>query len=533
MSISDAASFGSNAFQSLDASTKITVSGGFLQINGKNFNVIIDNTIITDRKRLENIARNLQNNVDFSSISFDKNKKITITFDAKRGTCTISYGRTSKKTVTISHKELFSTTLQLETPKKQSSFRTIASRIERLWVDAGILIQWPLFPLENFISNKLVVRSYFNYSWKAPILKKDRMLGFAQPKMAKHFSGQRQHTPIHRGYSFIKSFQKENKKCSSDEKKQIETLVKHRKILCDLSKKIETSTIASSRKEIQKRINSLEQTDSKDVVYVASNNQSYTSFTIPGGYKTHAITYEFQRDTKTGIYYFVIHNRGSGTSDSELHGRKIVDYRTNLRYCRTSVRIEVSKDAICDPEFLEKLLMAKHTAKSMNVAYTAIKEHLATGSPLQLKIEKSKNEEPLLELDKAITAKEQEIAMLKKHEQTPEQEKRLQKASQECFDMRAKENSFRRDLIDNDPNWHTIQSFGTCTESSLTGPEKRMASPQVRRKIKLYTIDSLAKRVALYFFLSNPFDIFIVFRHRKMRKERLITKIGNMAAPCA
>lgn len=57
-------------------------------------------------------------------------------------------------------------------------------------------------------------------------------------------------------------------------------------------------------------------------------------------------------------------------------------------------------------------------------------------------------------------------------------------------------NEMARELIKNNPNYHSFQLWGTCTESNLTTIEKNMALPATQRALKLFTIINLTDQVA-------------------------------------
>lgn len=95
--------------------------------------------------------------------------------------------------------------------------------------------------------------------------------------------------------------------------------------------------------------------------------------------------------------------------------------------------------------------------------------------------------------------------------------------------MRQELEAIAERVIQYDPAFHTMQNFGTCMESSLTGPEKAMASPQLRRELKLASINLLAEEVARARVLRpRQFrEREILLKHHRFRQQQLSEKIAR------
>ena len=237
------------------------------------------------------------------------------------------------------------------------------------------------------------------------------------------------------------------------------------------------------------------------------HTKGYSCFTIPGGFLGHAVTYEFQRSVD-GKYFFVIHNRGAGLNDAEIHGKTMM--YNDVTYARTSVKIAVTKEQIENPDFLKRLVVAKELSSGMPAVYEDIRRFLSCGFPPELQIEMSNLEKEFLKMMEKLShsSDNRSDAYLK-----------LRQDLRKTF----------RQLIHEDPAYHSIQVFGTCTESNLTGPEKAMASPKVRRKLKLFTIDCLAQQVVKkrgFWFIPSRRKR-VLMQHYEIRRNRLFRKIGE------
>lgn len=190
-----------------------------------------------------------------------------------------------------------------------------------------------------------------------------------------------------------------------------------------------------------------------------------TSFSFPGGFCGHYITYEVRK--KDNNYYFIIHNRGSGIQDSRLHGDVEIqsEHRT---YMRTRVVIQVAREAL-NKEFFEYLNKAFLNDNNIEGAYNKIYSHLITDNNGQIVVSGA---DALLE--------------------------RLAKANAKSLsaEVKKKVSDLILKLLPFCSNYHSIQLFGTCAESNLTEVERDMASPRVRRILKWFTINELCNLVA-------------------------------------
>lgn len=338
------------------------------------------------------------------------------------------------------------------------------------------------------------LRKYFNFSYKSsvPALKeRERELNF-------RYGGTLSSISIKVRLIMAKEFVS-HLQGSPEELKQIHTLLKHRQLLHDLSAILENQPIELSVPLIQSRIDALSDPESPHVVFVSGADKEYTSFSFPGGCfgfsptKTHTILFEC-RLTKENNYFFVIHNRGEGLNDNDIHGPIAIISSTNKKYAKTSVPIRVSKAQILDRKFLTGLLFQLYGAENINDVYTFIKSHLALNTTKTIESAISLQEQTALEKKQTINMITKNIADIQKEPiQTISQRDMLKKLAEEKIKARNEYFYLRLALIQSDNNYHSIQQFGTCVDSCLTGPEKQMASRTLHRKLKLFSIEALAQ----------------------------------------
>jgi len=214
-------------------------------------------------------------------------------------------------------------------------------------------------------------------------------------------------------------------------------------------------------------INELDNPDSNRVNHLDDGS---TSFTIPGGnlgvdteseteakFESHFTTFEFAK--KKNAYLFITHNRGEGSEDIRLHEPIDFPDPTGKIYAKTSVAIEVSKDALQNPSFLLNLITARvEHFIPISCLYDAIYHHLIKMS--HGKIVKTENEDLLKQL------------------YIQSQHPLLDPSSQN------ESKKIALSLIHFDPYFHSTQLYGSCTESNFTPTEKLLASRSVHRKLK-------------------------------------------------
>lgn len=362
-------------------------------------------------------------------------------------------------------------------------------------------------------------KDYLNYSWKTRVT--HGPLATHRAKLEKRYGGNSYRRVFQRNLLYACSFQNQADARSEQEKKEIATLVAHRRIYNELADVMTWGTASSDNAhkeivEMQSRCDALAEPDSPKVVHVQN---SYSSFSFPAGSRSHTISLECQRDAK-GQYFFVIHNRGEAANDPELHG-KTVFYWPEGTYARTSVKIAVSLEQIKNSEFLSDLMKAKD-ASTMDPCYSAIKKHLLQPNGTNIVVSEDEisfkaKQAPYFELLDQIDDLEKSEPSSPALPKLKEIEKRM------APELRA----LAERIIQTDPGFHTIQNFGSCIESNLTGPEKAMASPQIRRELKLASINLLAREVARSRVIRpRQFgERAILLKHHQFRQQQLSEKI--------
>ncbi|MBA3722634.1 MAG: hypothetical protein H0W88_09565 [Parachlamydiaceae bacterium] len=254
------------------------------------------------------------------------------------------------------------------------------------------------------------------------------------------------------------------------DKEDLARICKHRTNFRNLCSQYSNLKVSDEqiRKMIQDSINALDDPNSPAVVKLENGT---TSFVIPGGWTGHYISYEIRKN-KDGTYEFIIHNRGDQSNDERFHG-KVTFVHGNKTYARTRVPIRVSKKVLENSKFLDFIINAQrsdtHTGKQV---YDKFYEHLIRGNEEILVSENEKHIKSLIELSK--------------NESLPTEQK--EKIKTLIFQ-----------LIKTDPNFHSRQLYGTCTESNATTPEKDMASKGIQRLLKLYTISGITDDIRQQF----------------------------------
>ncbi len=204
-----------------------------------------------------------------------------------------------------------------------------------------------------------------------------------------------------------------------------------------------------------------------------------SSFSFAGGCIGHYVTYEVRREKDD--YYFVVHNRGFGR-DPKIHGtfKEKLDGKI---YAKTSVSIRV-KPELLDAKFFRRLELSSMAYLDMAPAYNVIQKRL-------------------LEKGGEIQISPQEKAWEEQSNKSPEMASRM---------------------IKEDPAFHTTQSFGTCSESNLTGPEKELAKPETLKALKLFTILQLTDKISKSRWISKETkeEIAVYSRARRTKLEREI-----------
>ena len=251
-------------------------------------------------------------------------------------------------------------------------------------------------------------------------------------------------------------------------------------------------------------------TDSKNIT---QHPDGSSSFSVLSGSKDHFVVYEFKRD-KEGQYYFVIHNREPALNQ-KVHGSNKFEMN-NKTYGKTTVEIKVDIGMIQDENFLRGTIL-KQT--DMKKSYQTIEAHLLNKGGIILE---SDLEKEIVVLRKQRDAeikplqekhyKAGELVLNRRNQAKPDREalkaanEAERKVRSELENINAKWHKIitdkQKELI-HDPHFHSLQTFGTCSESCLTGPEKQMAGEETRKKLKLHSMNSLVGQLKKTKF-SNP-----------------------------
>lgn len=382
-------------------------------------------------------------------------------------------------------------------------------------------------------------KDYFNFSWKKRLPGQAADWGESEKAFAARYSANNELHVARRNYLAARQFLKEVADAYEEsDRLAVQTLVTHRRILTEMSylhrkvpHEVRNERAQEVVKCIQKRCDALSTPRSADVVHVTSKEGNYACFSFPGGHRSHYVTYEAQYHPTSGRYFFIIHNRGDGSSDKELHGSLEIRTAEGTRYKRTSVKIEVSLEQLKDPEFLGNLYKKMWTAKTMSEGYKVIKKHLLKKDPISMRplnIVMSPQETKCIHYEDRVNKCSQAIEEYAQKDHLTKQERELlrgARSQKKHLERRIK--TLKAFLVSHDPAFHSLQTFGTCTESNSTSPEKSMASSSVRRELKLFTIDQLANELSDLVFLSKEQQIHRKFAlaHYHERSVQLLHKI--------
>lgn len=248
-------------------------------------------------------------------------------------------------------------------------------------------------------------------------------------------------------------------------------------------------------KEIQENVELLDDAKSIKVLAIKSGT---TSFSIPGGWTNHYISYEFRKEGND--YYFVIHNRGDHSNDARIHGKlAFKEESTGKTFGKTIVKIKTNKEALKDETFLEKIILAQFGIRGDNnkKVYDIIHDYFISskkGTIVKNNVE--------LELEKLFRLLPKCVGQAK--------ETILSKAME---------------LIEKDESFQSHQLYGTCSESNFATLENQLASPLVLKVLERFTLgrmqDQLNKRVQAGEYADEMQSIDILKEHVKRRVDEL------------
>lgn len=244
--------------------------------------------------------------------------------------------------------------------------------------------------------------------------------------------------------------------------------------------------------EIRANIDLLDRADSEKVV---SSEDGSAFFAIPGGSATHYVSYEFRKKAGTPpLYFFVIHNRGEKDGGENIHGS--FSFKIDGKeYQRTSVPIQISKEALKNPEFIKALI--KGGGEPL-VPYHAIKSHLLDkgGKIIEGEEEKIiKKLQYMLANPTLFSLTEEDILKIEKN---------------------------INGLVKESENIHSTQILETCTESNQTELEKKLSSSSIRKELKLFTLQNITDQVVAKIRNTPPINI-------ETEKPTIVYKAGILS----
>ena len=402
--------------------------------------------------------------------------------------------------------------------------KTIPSRIKSI-LTASLNQTVSLVKKESLSGeDKNIAKQFVNFTMKKPL----------------HISGEKElHSEIHGDKSkrnlsakleVAKQFLEvcDGTHLTPEEKEGLQRIVQQRKISKEIS---EMEDPQRKGQDLADRVKNLSDPNSDRVVHLPNGG---ATFTIPGGRKGHYFSYEVQRvpDQNGGFRYnFVLHNRGSGLSDKELHGSFEAERGEGHRYMKTSVSIEVPQEALT-AEFFEKLAASKES-KTNSGPYGVMKEYLlAKGGG---KIQFSEDEIACQKLSDELRSKASTLNSLEtlkaiigsphanQAETLPNlpaniksllaqlksdpgnqglKNQILAEAENQIVSLRPEVGKLNQDfrqledkIIKENPSIHTVQNHGDCIESNRSEPEVQMAPNSLLKKLKLFTIQNLTVQV--------------------------------------
>jgi len=374
---------------------------------------------------------------------------------------------------------------------------------------------------------------YFNFSWKSfcPMLRAN------QKEMNRRYSGIASYRAIQLQYEQLNNFQKTDE-CSPAEQMQLETLVKHRKNLYELTEIMDRSSIETTVREIQSRVDALSLPSSPLVIQVLDAQEPYTSFSFPGGssgspgHVGHSMLFEMRLAAKG--YSFIIYDRANSCLRNIPHLKEFasniihINEENQKRYSKTVIEIQTTKEKLLDREFLTNFILYRfsnffgYLSADLEGVYTRIKSHFKVdgGVPLMM----STSEQEISKKQQEIKLLDVEIQCLSNKKLEEEEDKiSLRKLVEEKLRVKDVVHQMQKVVVLTHDTYHSSQKLGTCSVSCLTGIEKQIASPQLRRKIKLHLIMRFSQQLLDSNFSTYQFsqDKHILLQHSHWRIQTL------------
>jgi hypothetical protein len=241
---------------------------------------------------------------------------------------------------------------------------------------------------------------------------------------------------------------------SKEEKLELRKILKHRKKLADYSIQTYRLCLSPGKKELMQ---TLVKKIFQDIATLSSHQKfTRTSFCFPAGTDEHIVCCEIARETN-GTHSFLIYNKGDGTENTFFHSSLSLK-KGNRTIARTRVQICNLSQTDFTPAFIEGLFkITIRSSKSMDGFFNHIKRHLLDGKS----------------------------SFIHKPYWERQWEERGQGFSQQ-------EHMQMVQSLSHDPDFHSLQTMGTCLESNMQTPEHFLASRALRLKLKLASLKHCA-----------------------------------------
>lgn len=253
------------------------------------------------------------------------------------------------------------------------------------------------------------------------------------------------------------------------ERQEIQMLQLHRKIMLAYSKLITRVYYKEMDEDsfvqvIQDHLDALRDADSNAVIF---NEPGRCMFCMPGGTGSHLVTYEFAKESD-GTYSFLVYNKGEGLEYSPFHGDAKLLKRGVIAQ-RTRVQIKgLGFEALKNPDFLKSLVKKSCDERAQTrELYNLIRQHLIENNHGTVRI--------------------------------PDDEKKLRAPLRSDIERKR-----INGVLLKDPDYHRIQTWGSCSESNVQTPERFIISPILRKKIKLLEIQLAVKALGESYLEKNP-----------------------------
>lgn len=366
------------------------------------------------------------------------------------------------------------------------------------------------------------IRHYLNFCWHASSEAKTA----TEKALLDRHGGLPFSTAASLHFEQAEAFLQSQKGMTEVERQECQTILKQRGLLSKLTRIIETSAVEESVAAILSSAQALRNPHSADVVFVKHPEGNYTSFSFPGGSGRswtrlpHGVLFEMRYYLASDQFLFLMHNRGKGI---RYQGPLRILYAAN-KYCKTTVAIKATQKQLTDKDFLAELICLRFSAGDMQEVFAVLFKHFGSEAPFLIS-----------PLEKEVLQRHSELRVLKKDieelQKAREKSENVTRQIKELVEKKfALENHIiqqEEKLVATDPHFHSIILFGSCVRASLTGPEKLMASDNTRRKVKLFAVELLARKLS-----DMKSDSSQQAEDKAMALQHSEARIGELRAKC-